>query len=270
MKTRLNQINIIPIGRNRLYSFFIPVFLIFLSSSFILSEQNNLEITPKNAAPARSYESLSYIKRFRPLENFGFIHIIPLEAIIGRLYLGSQKTPILSSYMEQGKNSFIKPEAIQNDISGILPAGSLRLPDSHLHRQRTIKIYRVSYDSIFSIDLYQIKSHDSIGNSRYGDKLFGSITMGYSFGKNHFQGHAPVNLLFGISSIYSTTERKDLVEILGTDYGTVFFVPGLQISRESVIFQAMLELPVYRMNPENAIYQQQDLKANIGMKYILK
>jgi len=222
-----------------------------------------------------------YVKNFSPvspgrkriLGNYGYARITtPLELVIGRFYLGDG-TLLLSSYSAGGRNlpgsrrSEILSHTNLNGIKIIPESIENAAPD--LARGDSIRFQTISDKSSFGIDLLSLKSLQ-IGNYKYGDTLLGSFTMEYNLNRENLHSSTlPVNLLFGITSIYSTPERKDLVKVSGTEYGTVFFVPGLQISGKSVIFQAMFELPVYRINPENAIYHQQDMRANFGMKYIL-
>ncbi len=101
-----------------------------------------------------------------------------------------------------------------------------------------------------------------------GDALSAAVLLGYGFGSSPLEEKGwPVNLLVGFTSRYNYADRYRNSEVIGTEYGTVFFAPGIQLSGRSLDFHATIELPIRHINIDGQ-GRREKVRGNIGVRYL--
>lgn len=245
--------------------------------------------------------------------SFTIPFMVPLEATIGRFQLGSDSSlnaristpglndPIYRNGTVAGRVGFYAPissgktkrysvdlmEAVTVDpASGsrevdprLLPGGSLR-PNYSI--DTGIAFSYLLESAWFRLGISHVIDMEMAEEELPENSVNASIIMGYGFGKGS-SIRKPIHFTVGITSTYyyspeyaMTDENRNLAS---SEYGTVFFAPGLQLSGSSMVFQAHLELPIHQirngstkqietesLNPS----VRDEMRANIGMKYYLK
>jgi len=224
--------------------------------------------------------------------------IMPLEATIGRLYLGNRpfylpagdtlSPPVQTASLPQTREFGDSGHRILLSARHTVAPPLLDRKKDGQIRQRTAFykqtrgasfFYRGEHTSLY-FDLYHYMGDTGEKNITFqeGDLVSGRLTLGYDLGMGHSGDSSPVNLLLGVASHYYLADKVEEKRLSGTEYGTVFFVPGLQLSAKSVMLQAMFEVPVYHTIPtgeetgtdtRNALPGEDRIRANIGVKYYI-
>ncbi|MEQ8353780.1 MAG: hypothetical protein RH862_20045 [Leptospiraceae bacterium] len=100
-------------------------------------------------------------------------------------------------------------------------------------------------------------------------RLSAGLSLGYGL-----SSRSPVSVLLGLQSRHKITDPFRDNQIIGAQYGTLFFTPGIQISTNSLILEATLEVPMhtYDLRPDQSSSApvESDLKARFGMKYFIE
>ncbi len=261
------------------------------------SRRSSLQLTNSSIPVGGSLQYQSQTKNGARLESFTIPLMLPLEATIGNLYIGGGLEYNINKYQsDTGNNtstgtSYLqlhgKYQAVDNGKYRIefretlnvpLKKGDMDTAASNMERNNMAG-YRL--ESGVSLSYLTRKAwfefglgHKWImGNEQYdpGDEISTAISIGYGLGQGNDIVDKPINLIVGLASNYYMADTYQGENVSSTEYGTVFFTPGLQLSGKSMIFQAMIELPVYRirLNHENESYKD-SIRANIGMKYYLR
>lgn len=101
-----------------------------------------------------------------------------------------------------------------------------------------------------------------------GDALSAAVLLGYGFGSSPLDEKGwPVNVLVGFTSRYNYADRYRNTEVMGTEYGTVFFAPGIQLSGRSLDFHATIELPIRHITVDGQS-RREKVRGNIGVRYL--
>ncbi|HBS05574.1 MAG TPA: hypothetical protein DEA96_11445 [Leptospiraceae bacterium] len=99
------------------------------------------------------------------------------------------------------------------------------------------------------------------------------VSAGFSLGYG-LSSRSPVSVLLGLQSRHKITDPFRDNQIVGAQYGTLFFTPGIQFSTNSMILEATLEVPMhtYDLRPDQSSTApvENDLKARFGMKYFIE
>jgi hypothetical protein len=214
---------------------------------------------------------------------------LPLEATLGRFYLtGSleyarREMEGATEASSEGLN-FVNMEgrfrAIDSrnlrltfmEIAGVSTArGSSSLPPE----SRLADGYR--FDSAMSLQYrierlsFELKggqiANRTRGDFRPGDIRSGGLSMGFGLGAYNNEAW-PVNLVLGVTSQFYGADRFAGEDLPGTEYGTVFFSPGLMLSGKSLALRAGLDFPIRHLGAEDAYRDK--VRANIGLRYFLQ
>ncbi|MBX7058538.1 MAG: hypothetical protein K1X75_10775 [Leptospirales bacterium] len=103
-----------------------------------------------------------------------------------------------------------------------------------------------------------------------GETSLASLAFGYGFGDYSPEARDyQLTVLLGVNARYNFADRKDNARVAGTEYGTVFVAPGLQIATRTLSLQAMVEVPVQQLQPDEQSIRE-ELRANFGMRYYLR
>lgn len=231
------------------------------------------------------------------VESYSVPLIVPLEATIGDFYLGGAVEYRHSQYSSQtGQKKTIETSSFR--FATTYKAVSSRKYSIAIHESLSVPLQRKSFqygippeamintggvrlDSAMTISYFMKDSWMQVGVGheldlnqkelyRRGDLVSARLTLGYGLAKPAASS-APLDLLLGVSSHYDMADRYRGNTIGGTEYGTVFFTPGLQLSGRSMSIQAMIEYPIHHIQPaseSNTI--QEGVRANFGMKYYLR
>lgn len=103
------------------------------------------------------------------------------------------------------------------------------------------------------------------------ERLSAGMALGYGLGP-----HSPVSLMLGFQSRNKIVDPFRENQIIGAQYGTLFFTPGIQIATSTMMLEAILEVPVhtYDLRPEQdpgfAPPIESNLRARFGIKYFLQ
>ena len=107
------------------------------------------------------------------------------------------------------------------------------------------------------------------------NSISAALVLGYGLGKGK-RDSRPVHFTLGITStVFYSSDTISSRARNNTEYGAVFFAPGLQLSGKSVVFQAHVEVPIHQVrkpgvDPETLDPSLRDeMRANIGMKYYI-
>lgn len=197
---------------------------------------------------------------------------MPLETVIGNYYLGNSYT-VKGQYLSSDRDDFSSATLIGELSKNTLESAWINISSvskNPIYNSKKHTSLQISnQNSMMQFDFLKMRS-DTFENYRAGDLYLSSLTLGYGLVQNGSDLKSPVNLLVGVSSIYNSPEYRGTTKLYGTEYGTVFFIPGLQLTRRSVMFEAMLELPVYSLNHRDENPAQNDVRTNFGLKYILR
>ncbi len=199
-----------------------------------------------NQTPAWSLHTLS---------SFYIPIMTPLETTLGRYYQlektpQSPYAPIPRYYSGYGFRGY--------DTVG---AGSSFQAQSFLPGGET------GMGNLFNLGVERFHQFDRSGQ-RAEEKISAAFTLGYGFQKQSLRND--FNLLFGFSSRYHATQDLSTSELADSDYGTIFFTPGLQLSGKSILFHAILEFPVYKHEMEDLKIKRDRVRANIGVRYLIR
>ncbi len=100
-------------------------------------------------------------------------------------------------------------------------------------------------------------------------RVSAGLSLGYGL-----SSRSPVSVLLGLQSRHKIIDPFRENQIVGAQYGTLFFTPGIQISTSSMILEATLEVPMhtYDLRPDQSTVApvENDLKARFGMKYFIE
>ena len=277
-----------------------------------LPAQDPLSVRASDTRPANSFFSgpgygfsglfgsqFSYDSRVSEslgnIRTFSVPVIIPLEATIGRFYMGGAFEYAVREYRQAGRNERVQGPRYLSAHGGFqfFSQGRFRLEaretvnapiaedDGRFEAPREAWLnsggYRIDSDVtakyIFDrADLRAGVGHQwRLAREDYdpGETILASMSFGYGFGNFSTAADSyPVTMLMGVTSRYNYADKEGGNRISGTEYGTVFFAPGLQLSSRSMRFQAMVEVPIYNVRPEDESYTE-EVRANFGLKYYL-
>lgn len=241
------------------------------------------------AYDSRISESLGNIR------TFSVPVIIPLEATIGRFFMGGSFEYAVRQYRFEGRDENVEGARYLSAHGGFqfFRNGPLRLEfretvnapiaeqggrfDAPREAWLNSGGYRFDseLESRYLFDRADIRvglGHRwNLARENYdpGETIMANLTFGYGLGSySHTAGTHPVTVLAGISSRYRYADKLDGDAIPGTEYGTVFFAPGLQLSSQSLRLQAMVEVPITNIKPEDESYAE-EVRANVGLKYYI-
>ncbi|MCE9598431.1 MAG: hypothetical protein K8S54_10725 [Spirochaetia bacterium] len=222
------------------------------------------------------------------LRSYTMPIFLPLEATLGRLYL--------TGSLEYARNEAIGlSEGRSEGLNYVNMEGRFRAIDSRRFRLSFTEVAGVStahkeesslasLQSGYRVDtgvtlayrrdqlnmelLAQHTWNKARGDYRQGDVMSGGFMLGWGMGD--YSGETwPVNLMMGVTSRVYQADRFRGEEMPGTDYGTVFFSPGLMLSGRSVSLHAGLDFPIKHLGQEDRGYRDR-MRANIGLKYFLQ
>jgi hypothetical protein len=229
------------------------------------------------------------------IRTFSVPVIIPLEATIGRFFMGGSFEYAVREYRQAGRKEAVQGPRYLSTHAGFdfFRNGPLRLQfsetvnvpiardDGRFDAPREAWLNSGSYR--FDSDLgarYLFERADlrvgighqwNLERQGYdpGETILANITFGYGFGSySQSQASHPITVLAGITTRYNYADTVDGERVDGTEYGTVFFAPGLQLSSQSLRLQAMVEVPIYNIKPDDDSYTE-EVRANVGLKYYL-
>jgi hypothetical protein len=202
--------------------------------------------------------------------------ILPLEATIGKLYIG--RNLLFSAPLFHGEStgdvmsppSFVSSEIQMAEEPVIIKNSASPFGKSDYYRRKDdIGILLQGEHALFDFNLTRFAGMRK-EEFQNGDALSGKLTFGYGFGRKEESLYSLVHILLGFTSSFYYPDRNAGKKVTGTEYGEVFFSPGLQITKSSIMFHAMVELPVYHSNLELLPSSREDqIRANFGMKYYL-
>ncbi len=229
------------------------------------------------------------------IRTFSVPVIIPLEATIGRFFMGGSFEYAVREYRQEGRNENVEGPRYLSGHGGFhfFRNGPLRLEfretvnapiaknDGRFDAPREAWLNSGGYrfDSELS-GRYMFDRADirlgvghrwNMARENYdpGETILANLTFGYGLGSySHSQGTHPVTVLAGITTRYNYADKLDGDNLPGTEYGTVFFAPGLQLSSQSLRLQAMVEVPIHNIKPEDESYTE-EVRANVGLKYYI-
>lgn len=229
------------------------------------------------------------------IRTFSVPVIIPLEATIGRFFMGGSFEYAVRQYRFEGRDENVEGARYLSAHGGFqfFRNGPLRLEfretvnapiadqggrfDAPREAWLNSGGYRFDseLESRYLFDRADIRlglGHRwSLARENYdpGETIMANLTFGYGLGSySHTTGNHPVTVLAGISSRYRYADKLDGDNISGTEYGTVFFAPGLQLSSQSLRLQAMVEVPIANIKPDDESYAE-EVRANVGLKYYI-
>lgn len=264
--------------------------------AFVLAQSAGAQ-TPKVAGQGPTIDGLvgggvQYEERRsqdKSVRTYAMPVFLPLEAGLGRLFLGSSleyQRKELSDNIVQARNQGIGYVNMDARLRAI-DAGKLKVGVSEsagiaaANRQDQADPAETRIPGGYRLDsglnfLYRLERFnlEMKGNYLYyktrsefrpGDVRSGGLALGYGFGGYNGE-YAPVNLMLGFSSRFYEPDRLSGEEMRGTEYGTIFFSPGLILSGKSIMFRAGVDVPVRHMGPEDQGYRDR-VRANIGLKY---
>lgn len=245
---------------------FFPALLI--SAVFFSLLVSGLEDSSLHADPAADELNLTF--SYSSYREFRTIPLtMPLEAVIGSYYLGSNQYIISGRFSTEDSIAAVDNAGTDRNARMQSPWVGMagRKTTAGIKEVRHSAVSITGAGSIVQFDF--LKIHPDYQNEyRRGDRYLSNVMVGY--GLNDVRSSGPVNVLMGISSFYNAPDYREGQKIYGSEYGTVFFIPGLQLSAKSVLFEAMLEVPVYSINHRRENPVQNDIRTNFGMKYILR
>ncbi len=214
---------------------------------------------------------------------------LPLEATLGRFYLTGSleyakremegttaaQSEGLNYVNMEGRFRAIETENLRltfSEIAGIstardsstLPPQS-RLPDGYRLDSGLSLLYKMERLS-FEMSGGHSTSRTR-GDFRPGDTYSAGLMLGFGFG-GYRQDSAPISLMMGVTSRYYGADRLGGDEMPGTEYGTVFFSPGLMLSGKSLALRAGLDFPIRHLGADDTYRDR--MRANIGLRYYLQ
>lgn len=231
------------------------------------------------------------------LRSFTIPIMLPLEATIGNFYLGGAVEYNVQEFQyRDGKER--SNEYGYFRINSSYQALNTRRIRIELRESFNVPLYSKNEEKLsrtethFRSDGYQLDSGFSMSylmsnafvqfdlghhwifsnaptedNYYRGNRFSARIQMGYGLGNETMKN--PVNLLLGFTSDYYLPDQYESNDVRGTEYGTVFFAPGLQLSGKTIVFHAMFEFPIHQTIPQDELQYQDRVRANIGMRYFL-
>ncbi|MCR9144694.1 MAG: hypothetical protein NXI24_20820 [bacterium] len=238
---------------------------------------------------SRVSESLGNIR------TFSVPVIIPLEATIGRFFMGGSFEYAVREYRQEGRNENVEGPRYLSAHGGFnfFRNGPLRVEFRETvnapiardngrfdaPREAWLNSGGYRFDSELSSRYLFDRADIRVGvghrwrmareNYNPGETILANVTFGYGLGSySHSQGTHPLTVLAGISTRYNYADKLDGDNITGTEYGTVFFAPGLQLATQSLRLQAMVEVPIHNIKPEEDSYSE-EVRANVGLKYYI-
>lgn len=229
------------------------------------------------------------------IRTFSIPVIIPLEATIGRFFMGGSFEYAVREYRQEGRSENVEGPRYLSAHGGFnfLRNGPLRLQfretvnapiarnDGRFDAPREAWLNSGGYrfDSELTTRYMFDRADIRVGvghrwkmareNYDPGETILANITFGYGLGSySHSQETHPVTVLAGFTTRYNYADKLDGDNLSGTEYGTVFFAPGLQLSSQSLRLQAMVEVPIHNIKTEDDSYTE-EVRANVGLKYYI-
>ncbi len=230
------------------------------------------------------------------IRSFSIPVILPMELSLGRLYLGGSVDYAMKEYRSTagqvqrvegpgylgvgGRFVALDTGRVRLEITESVNAPVSKNDTANLPAQAWLNTgYRLDSGVNFSYLINRAQIQVGAGyrlnlarnDYNMGDELTAALRFGYGFGSysEYQQNKWPMNVFLGITSHYNYADLYKKDQVIGTEYGTVFFAPGLQLSNRSVIFQASVEMPIRHLTPTENSYQDR-IRGNIGMKYYLR
>lgn len=222
------------------------------------------------------------------LRSYTIPVFLPLEATLGRLFLTGSleyakneaigladgRSEGLNYVNMEGRFRAIDSGRFRLDVSEVAGISTARKEESGLaglqrgYRMDTGVSLGYRRDQLNMELLARHTWNKARGDYRQGDVLAGGLMFGWGIGD--YSGESwPVNLMMGVTSRVYAADRFRGEEMPGTDYGTVFFSPGLMLSGRSVSLRAGLDVPIKHLGQEDRGYRDR-MRANIGLKYLLQ
>ncbi|MCB1138838.1 MAG: hypothetical protein KDK25_01065 [Leptospiraceae bacterium] len=121
--------------------------------------------------------------------------------------------------------------------------------------------------------LFDVGHEESLALNRRDleERVSAGLSLGYGLG-----ARSPVSVLVGLQSRNQIVDPFRENQIIGAQYGTLFFTPGIQIATSTMMLEAVLEVPVHtydlrpEQNPGGATPIDSDLRARFGMRYMIQ
>ena len=237
---------------------------------------------------SRASDSLGNVR------TFSIPVTLPLEVSVGRFYMGGQFEYAVSQYRQAGVKQSVEGARYASPIAGFhfFRRGRFRLQaretvnipiaedEGRFEAPRNAWLNSGGYrfDSDVEARYLFRRSHMRFGVGHQwrqerddydpGETALAHLSYGYGIGGASRGGPEPypVTVLAGVGARYNYADTDLGEEVVGTEYGTVFFAPGLQISSQSLSVQAIVEVPVYNIKPEDDSYEE-EVRANFGLRY---
>ncbi|MCB1168411.1 MAG: hypothetical protein KDK37_03545 [Leptospiraceae bacterium] len=215
--------------------------------------------------------------------------ILPLEADLGRSTLRPGGSPLRVSNERATSSAYLRSEGFlslnpnadsgsmylqfrENRINPSLdldyfdPARAWLDPNAGLRELDLTLLYKASRFSLLFDVAHSQKAGLELNDPE--ENLAAGLSLGYGIGHN-----SPVSVLLGLYSRHRITDPFRENQIIGAEYGTLFFTPGLQITTAALTLEATVEVPVhtYDLRPESdtSTPTESDLRARFGIKYYL-
>lgn len=229
------------------------------------------------------------------LQSFSIPIVLPLEARLGDLNLGGRVDYVRKEFHSESGDESVEGAGYFSLDSRYLAISSTRFrlelservnvplarnKNEDLPREAWLNTGGYILDSAVSFSYYLSRVQLQLGlehnwrlsRDEYdpGESLRTSFILGYGLGSGHsLDDRYPWNVTLGITSHYRYYDRVNQERVTGTQYGTVFFAPGLNYYTSSLNLWANIEVPIHHIQAEDEAYRE-GIRGNIGLKYYLR
>lgn len=231
------------------------------------------------------------------LQSFSLPIILPLEASLGRLSVGSSVEYVRREYRSDSNSRTIEGpgyfsldgrfRAFQTGGYRLDLIESVNVPlskererdlppeawlstggyilDSGLIMSYAVRRAQISFD---------LQHSWKLANREYdpGESVRAALIFGFGFGNpaaNSLTYRWPVSVTLGVTSHYSYADRINREVLEDTERGALFVSPGVTYLTNSVNLWADLEIPFYQLRTQDSGYEER-MRGRIGMRYFFE
>ncbi len=233
----------------------------------------------------------------RSVNAFSVPVILPLEANLGRLSLGSTMEYVRKEYRDEvdsrtveGPGYFSLDGRFRAFESGRYRLEFLESVNVPVSREREQNLPPEAWlstggyvlDSGLNFSYLAQRTQVSLGlqhswklphrDYNPGESIRASVVFGFGFGQVGASALAdrwPVALTVGVTSYYTYADRLNREILVDSERGAVYFAPGITYSGSSLNLWADVEIPFHQLRATEAGFEER-LRGRIGLRYFYR
>ena len=255
-------------------------------------------VDPTNATPTGGDLRYSQLRsEDRSLQTYSLPVILPLEANLGRLSVGSSVEYVRKEYRTdtdartlegpgyfslEGRFRALERGNYRLDLQEAVNVPMSRDRNNDLPPEAWLSTGGYVLDSGLNLSYLMRRTHLSLGlqhswrlaHREYnpGESVRAALIFGFGFGNSPLSSLSyrwPVSVTLGLTSHYTYADRLHREVLADSERGAVFVSPGINYSGSALNLWADVEIPFYQLRTTETGLEER-MRGRIGMRYFFR